>query len=53
MGVFHWREHYYGLFSRILTKSQIILNFKCLNYGFVSYKHAAFHFTRLDGLESY
>ncbi len=36
---------YYGLWTRILARSNG-LKLKCLNDGFVFYKHTPFHFTR-------
>ncbi len=51
-GLFHWRKHYYGLWDGILVRRKG-LKLKCLNDGFVSYKHTAFHFKMLmDWLES-
>ncbi len=44
-GLFHWMKHYYGLWTHILARNNG-LKLKWLNDGFVSYKHAAFHFTR-------
>ncbi len=44
-GLFHWRKCYYGLWTHILARSDG-LKIKHLNDGFVSYKNAAFHFTR-------
>ncbi len=40
---FHWRN--YGQRAHILARSNF-LKVRCLNDGFVSYKHVAFHFTR-------
>ncbi len=38
-GLFHWRKHYYGLWTSILARSKGF-KLKCLD-GIVSYKHAA------------
>ncbi len=43
-GLFHWGEHYYGLWTGISARNDN-LKVKCLD-GFVSYKCAAFHFIR-------
>ncbi len=54
-GLFHWRKHYYGFWPDGFWKSVqcdgVLVQFnrlrlKCLSCGFVSYKHACFHFTR-------
>ncbi len=42
---FSLEEEYYGLWTHILAGSSG-LKLKHINDGFVSYKHAAFHFTR-------
>ncbi len=40
----HWRKHYYGLWTCILTRTNS-LKHKNLNDGLVSYKHSHFRFT--------
>ncbi len=44
-GLFHWRKHYYGLWTYILSRSDG-LKWKHLTDTFVSYKYTAFHCTR-------
>ncbi len=44
MDFFHWRKHYYELWTRIFAKSNN-LKLKHPNNGFVSNKHAAFGFS--------
>ncbi len=44
MDFFNWRKRYYELWMDILSRIGG-LKLKCLNDGFVSYKHATFHFT--------
>ncbi len=41
--IFHWRKQYYGWWTRIMSSQN---GLKHLIVGFVSYKHAAFHFSR-------
>ncbi len=42
---FHWRKNLYVLWTGILARSNG-LKLKYLNFGFVSYKYASFHFIR-------
>jgi len=42
---FHWRKFRYALWTHISARHEKKDMLKCLNDGFVSYKHAAFHFT--------
>ncbi len=50
-GLFHWRKRYYELWTCILIRSDG-LKLKCLNEGFVSYKHSFFlHKMLTDGLD--
>ncbi len=44
-GLFHWRKHYYGLWTYILSRSDG-LKWKHLTDTFVSYTYTSFHFTR-------
>ncbi len=47
-GLFHWRKRFYGLWTRILVRSDGFKLKKSLNDGFFSYKHADFSFTRCE-----
>ncbi len=61
-GLFHWRKHYYELWTSVLARSNglnewmnewciyIGLKLRYLNDGFVAYNQAAFSFI-IDGLE--
>ncbi len=51
-GLFHWRKWYYGLWTGILSRRNV-LKLKCLNGSFVPHKHAAILLQKMliDGLE--